>query len=92
MLGNIEVRLDSYRLSDYLSSLESICKRMDEEIEQMKKAYDRAEWNDMVSEKARLELNEYIDAYNRNMSVLRGVIDAVTKMSYEIEDYLNSAV
>ena len=90
MFGNIEVEVDSYRLK--FMYLDDLCKarsKMQEDIEELKAAYNKADWNDIVSEKARIQLNEYIDAYNRAIEELSSVISAVSEMCQELDDYEN---
>ena len=90
MFGNIEVEIDSYRLK--FMYLDDLCKarnQMQKDIEELKTAYNKADWNDMVSEKARIQLNEYIDAYNRAIEELSSVISAVSEMCQELDDYEN---
>ena len=62
---------------------------MQEDVEELKNAYNKAAWNDMVSEKARIQLNEYIDAYNRAIEELSSVISAVSEMCQELDSYEN---
>lgn len=90
MFGNIEVEVDSYRLK--FMYLDDLCKarsKMQKDIEELKTANNKAAWNDMVSEKARIQLNEYIDAYNRAIEELSSVIAAVSEMCTELDDYDN---
>lgn len=90
MFGNIEVEVDSYRLK--FMYLDDLCKargKMQEDIEELKTAYNKAAWNDMVSEKARIQLNEYIDAYNRAIEELSVVISAVSEKCTELDNYEN---
>ena len=90
MFGNIEVEVDSYRLK--FMYLDDLCKarsKMQKDIEELKTAYNKAAWNDMVSEKARIQLNEYIDVYNRAIEELSSLITAVSEMCNELDDYEN---
>lgn len=88
MWGRVEVELDSYKLNDYRDELVCAYQKMNEDIEEMKSAFEKNdEWNDMVSEKARIALNSYIDSYNIAMDELAAIITAVEKMCAEIYGY-----
>ena len=89
MFGNVEVNVDSYRLELYRDDLNKARDKMQQDIDALKKAYTDALWNDMVSEKARIQLNEYIDAYNRAIEELSVVISAVSEMCTELDNYEN---
>ena len=89
MFGNVEANVDSYKLELYRDDLYKARDKMQKDVETLKKAYTDAQWNDMVSEKVRIQLNEYIDAYNRAMEELSSVISAVSEMCRELEDYEN---
>ena len=90
MFGNIEVKVNSYRLKFmYLDDLCEARSKMQEDIEELKATYNKAPWNDMVSEKVRIQMNEYIDAYNRAIEELSLVISAVSEMCQELDDYEN---
>ena len=80
-------RVDSQQLEWYRWALSKAQRDMDSEIEQLKNAYVNADWNDMVSAKAGLQLNDYIDSYNRAMEKLEVVISAVTEMCEHLEEY-----
>lgn len=90
MFGNIEANVESYRLELYRDDLYKARDKMQQDIEALKKAYTDAQWNDMVSEKVRIQLNEYIDAYNRAIEELSSVISAVSEMCQELDDYENA--
>ena len=89
MFGNVEANVDSYKLELYRDDLYKARDKMQKDVETLKKAYTDAQWNDMVSEKARIQLNEYIDAYNRAMEDLCSVISALSEMCQELDDYEN---
>lgn len=89
MSENIEVKVDSYRLELYRDDLYKARDTMQNDIEELKKAYAKAQWNDMVSEKVRVQLNEYIDAYNCAVEELSLVITTVSEMCHELNDYEN---
>ena len=89
MFGNVEANVDSYKLELYRDDLYKARDKMQKDVETLKKAYTDAQWNDMVSEKVRIQLNEYIDAYNRAMEELSSVISAVSEMCQELDDYEN---
>ncbi len=88
MFGSIKVEVDSYKLKvAYLGEMCNTRRKMQEDIEELKTAYNKAVWNDMVSEKTRLSLNEYIDAYNRAIEELSIIISAVSEMCCELDAY-----
>ena len=74
MFGTIKVNVDSVQLRDYADKLENVRDSMLTEIEELKRNYKQAQWNDMVSEKARVQLNQYIDALNFAIGDLNSVI------------------
>lgn len=90
MFGTINVNVDSVQLRDYADKLENVHNSMLTEIEELKRNYKQAQWNDMVSEKARVQLNQYIDALNFAIGDLNSVISCVEKMLEELDDYENS--
>lgn len=90
MFGTIKVNVDSVQLRNYADKLENIHNSMLTEIEELKRNYKQAQWNDMVSEKARVQLNQYIDALNCAIGDLNSVIFCVEEMRQELDDYENS--
>lgn len=87
MSRNVEAKTNAARLLDFERAL---CKHLDEfeeDAQRLDRAYRNAEWNDMVSESVRMELNEYIDKLNRALAKLDGVILAVGEMQRIAEEY-----
>lgn len=87
MFGIVRAEVDSYRLDLYLSDLITARDKMIEDLLDLKSAYEKAEWNDMVSEKARIQLNEYISRFNSSIELLDSVIEAAQKMCHELKNY-----
>lgn len=90
MYENIEVEVDSYNLRMYLDKLVEARNQMQEDIEELKTAYNNAAWNDIVSEGVREQLNNYIDEYNSAVNKLNSAICATSKMCKELDNYENS--
>lgn len=91
MFGIIDVNVDSSKINAYLHTLQSARDDMRNEIEELKRKYNQAQWNDMVSEKARVRLNAYIDALNSAIGDLDSIIIGVEEMYEELENYARVA-
>jgi len=83
------VRTSVAKLSQLEQSLHKRMKKMAADAQKLDQAYQNAEWNDMVSEKARIELNQYIQKLNRALEELSGVALAVGEMRRLAEQYEN---
>ena len=92
MAKPIHVQADPCVLEDYLQRLIKHRARLCEELEELKRAFRNADWNDAVAEKARNRLNEQIDNFNRAMQMLSGVIDGLAKKLKELDDYYNHSI
>ena len=86
-MAEIIVRTDAAKLQQFENKLSVIQERLLRDTDRLGDAYYGAVWNDMVSEKARVQLNEYIRRLNESMSYLNGVIYAVRQLQEYAEHY-----
>ena len=86
---SVEVEVNSSNIRHYFYELCEARNKMQNDINELKTAYNKAAWNDMVAEKARLQLNEYIHRYNLAMVELCRVILAVEDMLQALDKYEN---
>ncbi len=87
MSRDVEVKTSAACLADFERKLGKRLEEIVQDTTRLERAYHNAEWNDMVSERARLGLNEYIDKLNRSLAQLEGVILAVGEMRRLAEQY-----
>ena len=86
-MAEIIVRTDAAKLQEFENKLLSVQEAMLQNVQQLDAAYHRAVWNDMVSEKAREQLNHYIDQLNRSLSCLSGIIHGVDRLQSYAAQY-----
>ena len=78
---------DTEIFARYVRTLEGKVEKMTRDLEILKQAYERADWNDMVSQKVGESLNEYIAHFNVAMSVLQNAIVSLEKMKKNMSEY-----
>lgn len=86
-MAEIIVRTSASALRDFENKLSTIRADLLQDAESLDRAYQNAQWNDMVSEKARLEVNAYLDRFNDALAGLNGVIQAVWKLQELADNY-----
>lgn len=84
---DFEVRTSSDKLAQLQYELQKQLDQMAKDAEQLNLAYHEAQWNDSVSEKTRLTLNEYLLKLNKSLADLSGVVQAVWEMRQLAEQY-----
>ena len=82
-----EVQTNAAQLARFENALQKQVKKMAEDAGKLNRAYHNAQWNDTVSERARIELNDYIQNLNHALSDLEGIIRAVGEMRKIAEEY-----
>ena len=87
MARDVEVKTSAACLADFERKLGKHLDELSEDAQRLDAAYHNVEWNDMVSERTRIELNGYIDKLNRSLAQLEGVILAVGEMRRLAEEY-----
>jgi predicted transcriptional regulator len=87
MSRDIRVRTSAAALAQLERVLSKQRDLLIEDAEALDTVYQRATWNDSVSEKARVSVNEYIDQLNHGLAELNGVIMAVAQMRSLAEQY-----
>lgn len=90
MLGDIKVTVDSCALEEYGTTLAQRREQMNAELLSLCAAYLDAEWNDMVSEKVRQKLNQYIAEYNRASASLEAVIRLTEQLCDALDGYASA--
>ena len=83
--------LNPSSLNSFRGELSRCLNGMDSDLEKLKSAFDKAEWNDPVAESVRVEINGYIDKYNGLTEDLNGIISSLDDMYNECEEYLKNA-
>lgn len=86
-MAEIIVRTDASALQEFEDRLSSIRAKLLEDAEELDRVYQRCQWNDMVSEKTRLEVNAYLDRFNDALADLNGVILAVGQLQVLAANY-----